>query len=51
MTLTYDWSAVPDSVREYLDFPPFGPEHLANSLRHLAELAERWIRTVISQSY
>lgn len=39
VTLTYDWSAVPEHIREYLRFPPFGPEHLANSLRHLAELA------------
>lgn len=39
ITLTYDWSAVPQRIREYLHFPPFGPEHLANSLRHLAELA------------
>lgn len=39
VTLTYDWSAVPPSVREYLQFPPFGPDHLGNSLRHLAELA------------
>jgi uncharacterized protein YndB with AHSA1/START domain len=39
VTLTYDWSAVPQSIREYLRFPPFGPEHLANSLHHLAELA------------
>jgi hypothetical protein len=39
VTLTYDWSAVPRSIREYLEFPPFGPEHLTNSLRHLAELA------------
>ena len=39
VTLTYDWSAVPESIREYLQFPPFGPEHLSNSLRHLAELA------------
>lgn len=39
VTLTYDWSAVPPHVREYLTFPPFGPEHLANSLHHLAELA------------
>jgi hypothetical protein len=38
VTLTYDWSAVPPSVREYIQFPPFGPEHLVNSLRHLAEL-------------
>jgi hypothetical protein len=39
VTLTYDWSAVPPSVREYIEFPPFGPEHLSNSLHHLAELA------------
>ena len=39
VTLTYDWSAVPQFIREYLQFPPFGPEHLANSLHHLAELA------------
>ena len=39
VTLTYDWSAVPQYIREYLQFPPFGPEHLTNSLRHLAELA------------
>ena len=39
VTLTYDWSAVPQSIREYLRFPPFGPEHLTNSLHHLAELA------------
>lgn len=39
VTLTYDWSAVPESIRAYLQFPPFGPDHLANSLRHLAGLA------------
>ncbi|HEX3784117.1 MAG TPA: polyketide cyclase [Pseudonocardiaceae bacterium] len=39
VTLTYDWSAVPPHIREYLRFPPFAPEHLTNSLRHLAELA------------
>ena len=39
VTLTYDWSAVPDSVREYLQFPPFPPDHLSNSLTHLAQLA------------
>jgi uncharacterized protein YndB with AHSA1/START domain len=38
VTLTYDWSAVPQFRREYIRFPPFGPEHLTNSLRHLAEL-------------
>ena len=39
VTLTYDWSAVPQDIREYLEFPPFGPEHLINSLHHLAALA------------
>jgi hypothetical protein len=38
VTLTYDWSAVPAHIREYLDFPPFPPDHLANSLQHLSEL-------------
>jgi hypothetical protein len=42
VTLTYDWSAVPRYIRERgIQFPPFGPEHLPNSLRHLAELAAR----------
>ncbi|MEV6909162.1 polyketide cyclase [Amycolatopsis sp. NPDC051071] len=45
VTLTYDWSAVPASIREYLRFPPFGPDHLGNSLRHLAELATAASRT------
>jgi hypothetical protein len=39
VTLTYDWSAVPAETREHITFPPFAPEHLDNSLRHLAELA------------
>jgi len=39
VTLTYDWSAVPQSIREYIQFPPFGPAHLINSLHHLATLA------------
>ena len=39
VTLTYDWSAVGPEVREYLQFPPFAPDHLDNSLQHLAELA------------
>jgi uncharacterized protein YndB with AHSA1/START domain len=39
VTLTYDWSAVPQAVREHIRFPPFGPEHLTDSLHHLAELA------------
>ncbi len=38
VTLTYDWSAVPSSLREYISFPPFPVDHLTNSLRHLAEL-------------
>lgn len=36
--LTYDWSAVPDPIREHIGFPPFPPEHLDNSLAHLAGL-------------
>jgi uncharacterized protein YndB with AHSA1/START domain len=39
VTHTYDWSAVPRFVRERIQFPPFGPDHLVNSLHHLAELA------------
>jgi hypothetical protein len=38
VTLTYDWSAVGPEVREYLQFPPFEPDHLDNSLQHLAEV-------------
>ena len=38
VTLTYDWSAVPAHVHEYLHFPPFPPEHLDRSLQHLADL-------------
>jgi hypothetical protein len=39
VTLSYDWSAVPDSLREHIGFPPFAPDHLANSLANLAALA------------
>jgi Polyketide cyclase / dehydrase and lipid transport len=39
ITLSYDWSAVPDSLRQHISFPPFPPDHLGNSLAHLAELA------------
>lgn len=39
VTLTYDWSAVPEFLREHIRFPPFGVDHLDNSLAHLAELA------------
>ncbi|HEY2575350.1 MAG TPA: SRPBCC family protein [Streptosporangiaceae bacterium] len=38
VTLSYDWSAVPDPIRERIGFPPFAPDHLGNSLAHLAEL-------------
>ena len=38
VTLTYDWSAVPAHVREYLTFPPFRADHLDNSLQHLSGL-------------
>jgi hypothetical protein len=38
VTLSYDWSAVPDFLREHIGFPPFPPEHLGNSLAHLADL-------------
>ncbi len=38
VTLSYDWSAVPCFVREYLHFPPFQPHHLDESLARLAEL-------------
>jgi hypothetical protein len=38
VTLTYDWSAAGPEVRERLPFPPFAPDHLDNSLEHLAGL-------------
>ncbi|MBV9280995.1 MAG: SRPBCC family protein [Chloroflexi bacterium] len=41
VTLSYDWSAVSDAVREHIGFPPFPPEHLRNSLAHLADLVTR----------
>jgi hypothetical protein len=40
VTLTYDWSQVPAAKRD-IQFPPFDPQHLDDSLRHLARLAER----------
>ncbi len=39
ITLSYDWSAVPGPLRQHIGFPPFPPDHLGNSLAHLAELA------------
>ena len=41
VTLTYDWSLVPPVLREHIQFPPFGAAHLDNSLKHLAQLAEK----------
>lgn len=38
VTLTYDWSATSEAVRALIGFPPFGPDHLDNSLSHLAGL-------------
>ena len=38
VTLTYDWSAVPQSIREHIQFPPFPADHLDNSLSHLAAI-------------
>lgn len=38
VTLSYDWSAVPRVVRENIQFPPFGTDHLKNSLAHLSEI-------------
>ena len=28
----------PPQIREYIQFPPFGQEHLDNSLQHLSDL-------------
>jgi uncharacterized protein YndB with AHSA1/START domain len=38
VTLSYDWSAVPENLRQHIGFPPFPPDHLSNSLAHLADL-------------
>jgi uncharacterized protein YndB with AHSA1/START domain len=38
VTLSYDWSAVPGSLRQHIGFPPFPPDHLGNSLARLADL-------------
>ena len=40
VTLSYDWSAVPQALREQIEFPPFDRQHLDNSLKHLAGLAQ-----------
>src|SRR5947209_9844266 len=31
VTLAYDWSAVPDLLRQHIGFPPFPADHLDNS--------------------
>lgn len=42
VTLTYDWSAVPQFIRNRgIQFPPFGSGHITNSLRHLYDLVTR----------
>jgi uncharacterized protein YndB with AHSA1/START domain len=41
VTLTYDWSGVPSQQRQHIPFPPFDVSHLDNSLKHLAELAQK----------
>lgn len=38
VTLTYDWSGAWPEVREVIQFPAAGPEHLDRSLQHLADL-------------
>lgn len=38
VTLTYDWSKVSPETREEIQFPPFGQDHLDNSLQHLSDL-------------
>lgn len=39
VTLTYDWSNVAPHMRD-IEFPPFEPQHLDNSLKNLASIAE-----------
>lgn len=43
--LTYDWSAVPQFLRDNIGFPPFPREHLVNSLNNLAEIVTEGERT------
>ena len=45
VTLTYDWAAVPLSVREYLRFPPLGPNRLVDSLQHLESALQPGVAT------
>jgi len=41
VTLSYDWSAVGPVPRQRIQFPPFTPDHLDNSLSHLAAIVAR----------
>jgi hypothetical protein len=41
VTLSYDWSAVGPIPRQHIQFPPFPPDHLDNSLSHLAAIVAR----------
>ena len=41
VTLSYDWSAVGPIPRQRIQFPPFTPDHLDNSLSHLAAIVAR----------
>lgn len=38
--LTYDWSGASEFARTQIQFPPFGTDHLDNSLRHLPEILD-----------
>ena len=38
VTLSYDWSAVGPVPRQHIQFPPFTPDHLDDSLSHLAAI-------------
>lgn len=40
VVLTYDWSAVPATLREHIQFPPFARDHLKNSLGNLGGLVD-----------
>ncbi|MCV7414948.1 SRPBCC family protein [Mycolicibacterium litorale] len=50
VTLTYDWSSVPPAVRDEISFPPFEPQHLDNSLEHLATLAQDRVPMITNNS-
>ncbi len=47
---TYDWSAVGAGPRERIEFPPFPPGHLANSLTRLGGLAAGLVDRAHAQS-